>query len=166
MTSLREATDADVEALVRIRETPEVKARWRGIDIDAEVRESIADKELHFLAIEDGSSHVVGAIQWEANDDPEYPHASVDIFLDPAVHGRGLGTDAIRTLCTYLVIEAGFHRLVIDPSADNAAAIRCYEKVGFHRVGVMRAYERDLDGSFHDGLLMDLLADELVAGTG
>jgi aminoglycoside 6'-N-acetyltransferase len=29
-------------------------------------------------------------------------------------------------------------------------------------VGVMRQYERGADGSWHDGLLMDLLAAELV----
>ena len=46
-------------------------------------------------------------------------------------------------------------------TADNAAAIRIYEKVGFRRVGVMRSYERDADGQgWHDGLLMELLADE------
>ena len=32
---------------------------------------------------------------------------------------------------------------------------------GFQRVGVMRAYERGPDGTFHDGLLLDLLRDEL-----
>jgi hypothetical protein len=34
--------------------------------------------------------------------------------------------------------------------------------VGFRPVGIMRAYERGRDGSFHDGLLMDLLAGELT----
>jgi len=33
--------------------------------------------------------------------------------------------------------------------------------VGFRPVGVMRRYERGADGTFHDGLLMDLLAEEL-----
>jgi hypothetical protein len=43
----------------------------------------------------------------------------------------------------------------------NAAAIRAYEKVGFRAVGVMRQYERDVDGGgWHDGLLMELLAEE------
>ena len=40
-------------------------------------------------------------------------------------------------------------------------AIRAYGKVGFRPVGAMRRYERGPDGTFHDGLLMDLLADEL-----
>ena len=75
---------------------------------------------------------------------------------------RGLGTDAVRTLARYLVHELGHHRLVIDPAADNRRAVRCYEKAGFRPVGVMRRYERGSDGTFHDGLLMDLLASELT----
>ncbi|MDH6575830.1 GNAT family protein [Kitasatospora sp. MAP5-34] len=160
--ALRPATAADVPVLAAIRATPEVYARWRGgADLAAEVAEDLADTDTPVLAIEYGG-RVVGAIQWHAENTPDYRHAGLDIFLDPAVHGRGLGTDAVRTLARQLITEYGFHRLVIDPAADNAAAIRCYAKVGFRPVGVMRAYERGSDGSWHDGLLMDLLADELT----
>ena len=38
------------------------------------------------------------------------------------------------------------------------------EDLGFLPVGVLRAYERGPDGTFHDGLLMDLLRDEVVPG--
>jgi aminoglycoside 6'-N-acetyltransferase len=51
---------------------------------------------------------------------------------------------------------------VIDPAASNERAIKAYERVGFKPVGVMRSYERGPDGTFHDGLLMDLLAEELA----
>ena len=85
---------------------------------------------------------------------------------EPAVHGQGLGRDAVRTLCRHLVDARGHHRFVIDPAADNEAAIRCYRAVGFRPVGVLRRYERDLDGNgWHDGLLMDLLAEELEPGS-
>jgi aminoglycoside 6'-N-acetyltransferase len=154
--------ESDVWELVRIRSTPEVKSRWRGEDLAGEIREDLTDTELHVLVIEDHHGRTIGAIQWAASDDPDYPNASVDVFLDPAAHGQGFGTDAVRTLCVHLLTDGGFHRLVIDPAADNAAAIRCYEKVGFRAVGIMRSYERDPDGSFHDGLLMDLLAGEIV----
>jgi aminoglycoside 6'-N-acetyltransferase len=159
---LRPATSADVPALRAVRDTAEVRARWRGpADVTAEIVESIADPDLHYLAIMvDG--RVAGAIQWAAEEDPDYRHASIDIYLDPAVHGRGVGTDAVRTLAAHLIDTEGFHRLVIDPAADNAAAIRCYAKVGFRPVGVLRQYERGADGSWHDGLLMDLLAAELI----
>lgn len=51
---------------------------------------------------------------------------------------------------------------MIDPAADNLRAIRAYEKVGFKRVGMMRRYERGADGRYHDGLLMDLLPEDLT----
>ena len=75
--------------------------------------------------------------------------------------GLGLGPDAIRAAVRWLVDERGHHRITIDPAADNVAAIRAYERVGFRPVGVMRRYERGADGTWHDGLLMELLADEL-----
>ncbi len=126
----------------------------------AEVAADLADQEAETLAVEyDG--RVVGAIQWSAETEPDYRHASIDIYLDPAVHGKGLGADAVRTLVRHLISAERFHRLVIDPAATNAAAIRCYTKVGFRPVGVMRNYERGSDGTWHDGLLMDFLAEEL-----
>ncbi len=68
----------------------------------------------------------------------------------------------VAALARYLVNDRGHHRLVIDPAADNEPAIRCYAAVGFRPVGIMRRYERDPDGvGWHDGLLMDLLAEEL-----
>jgi aminoglycoside 6'-N-acetyltransferase len=159
--TLRPATADDVAAMTRIRSTPEVLRRWRGdADLAAEVARDLDDPDVRTYAIE-VDDRVVGAIQWSAEDEPDYRHAQIDLYLDPSVHGRGLCTDAVRTLARHLVDQHGYHRIVIDPAADNAAAIRCYEKVGFRPVGVMRQYERDSDGSWHDGLLMDLLADEL-----
>jgi aminoglycoside 6'-N-acetyltransferase len=92
----------------------------------------------------------------------EYRHAGMDIFLVAAARGRGAGTDAIRTLSRWLIDELGHHRLVIDPSADNAAAIRVYEKVGFKPIGVLREYQLDARGAWEDCLYMDLLARELT----
>lgn len=161
LVTLRPATAEDVPALAAIRSTPEVYARWRGgADLTAAVTSDLADPEEQTFAIVHGGE-VVGAIQWSAEEEPDYRHAGMDIYLHPEVHGRGLGADAIRTLARHLIDDHGFHRLVIDPAADNAAAIACYRKVGFRPVGVMRNYERDADGAgWHDGLLMDLLAEE------
>jgi aminoglycoside 6'-N-acetyltransferase len=164
LITLRPVTADDAEALTAIHSTPEVRQRWSdGDDPAQEVAEILADTGAEHLAIiYDGQ--VAGMIQWYENDDPKYRHAGIDIYLDPAVHGKGIGTDAVRTVARYLLRERGHHRLVIDPAADNAAAIRCYGKVGFRPVGVMRQYERGLDGTFHDGLLMELIASEFDEG--
>lgn len=105
---------------------------------------------------------MVGFVQWYQESDPDYRHAGLDLFLDPSVHGRGLGTEVVLVVCAHLVDDHGFHRIVIDPEATNAAAIACYRKVGFRDVGIMREYSRGADGVWRDGLSMDLLARELI----
>ena len=167
LVTLRPATDEDVPALAAIRATAEV-ARWWGPDDTAEKLAKVAAEleadpdsgPTFFVIVAHGQ--VVGAIQWYAEQDPDFRHAGLDLYLDPAVHSRGLGTDAVRTMARHLITRHGFHRLIIDPAAANAAAIRAYTKVGFRPVGTMREYWRDPDGVWQDGLLLDLLADELV----
>jgi aminoglycoside 6'-N-acetyltransferase len=156
---LRPGSADDVERLVSILGEPEVARRW-GRFTTAEVSDQFVGDEKVFVVDVDGE--VVGAIQYDEEDDPMYRHAGIDIFLTASRHGRGLGTDAIRTLARYLFDERGHHRLSIDPALDNDAAILAYEAVGFRRVGVMRAYERGPDGTWHDGLLMDMLTEDLV----
>ena len=154
---LRPGVPEDLDALARIRNEPEVARRWGTFDVE-EVREAFVGNGEGFVVEVEGE--VVGAIQYGEEDDPMYRHASVDIFLATAHHNRGLGTEAIRTLARHLFEDRGHHRLTIDPAADNAPAIRAYEKVGFRPVGVMRRYERGPDGDWHDGLLMDMLREE------
>jgi aminoglycoside 6'-N-acetyltransferase len=162
LVRLRPASPADAPRLAEIRRTPEVYARWRGgDDMLAAVEEDLAEPDMVGYVIE-LDARVVGWIQWQPEDDPDYRHASIDIYVDPSVQGRGVGTDAVRTLARHLIVDHGHHRLEIDPAVDNVAAIRCYTKVGFRPVGVLRRSERGPDGTWHDGLLMDLLAEELV----
>lgn len=157
---LRPVRSNDRAALVAIRSTPEVRRRWRGADFAAEFDEDLSDTEVVRLTIEDADGRIVGLIQFEEEPDLEYRHASIDVYVDPAWHRRGIAIDAIRTVVDHLIDDRGHHRLTIDPAADNEPAIRCYSRAGFRPVGVLRQYERQADGTWADGLLMELLADE------
>jgi aminoglycoside 6'-N-acetyltransferase len=164
LVHLRLASRDDIPELARIRRTPEVYARWRGgDDLVAAVEEDFAEVGIVAYVIEH-EGRLVGWIQWAAEEEPDYRHASIDIYVDPAVHGRGIGTDAVRTVARHLFVDHGHHRIEIDPAVDNPAAIRAYAKVGFRPVGITRQSERGPDGTWHDRLLMDLLADELRPG--
>jgi aminoglycoside 6'-N-acetyltransferase len=155
---LRRGAVPDVALLASILREPDVAIRWGDFE-SGQIEEQFVRDEKAFVIEVDGE--VIGAIQYGEEDDPMYRHASIDIFLTTARHSQGFGSEAIRVLAHHLIQERGHHRLTIDPAADNEAAIRAYENVGFHRVGVMRSYERGPDGTWHDGLLMEMLADEL-----
>jgi RimJ/RimL family protein N-acetyltransferase len=152
-----------VAELRRILALPVVQARW-GDEAASPGWPFDDPSAVRFAVLVEGT--VRGMVQYGEEEEPAYRHASIDIFLDPTVHNQGLGRDAVATLARHLVEALGHHRIVIDPAVDNTAAIRCYSAVGFRPVGVMRRYERDADGfGWHDGLLMDLLAEELDRGS-
>jgi aminoglycoside 6'-N-acetyltransferase len=154
---LRPLSKGDEPDLLRIHATPEVALWWDAPDDGFPWTD---EPESTRLTIEvDGA--VAGMIQFSEEQAPKYRHATIDLFLDPALHGRGLGTEAVSRLVRYLIGERSHHRITIDPSATNTAAIRSYEKVGFKPVGVMRRYERRVSSEeWRDGLLMELLAEE------
>ena len=156
--TLRNATLDDLARITAIRHEPEVAKRWGNLE-EGELEEFLQDEKTFVIEADD---EIIGAIQYDEEDDPMYRRAGIDIFLTTSLHGEGFGSEAVRVLALYLIEERGHHRLTIDPAADNTAAIRAYEKVGFRPVGVMRSYERGPDGAWHDGLLMEMLAEELT----
>ena len=134
---LRSVVPADAAELRRIHLTPEVRCWW---DDPADGFPWEEPDSTRFTIEFDG--RVAGLIQYWEETEPKYRHAGIDLFLDPSLHGRGLGAAAITRVVRHLIEERGHHRITIDPAVDNVVAIRCYEKVGFRRVGVMRSYER------------------------
>jgi aminoglycoside 6'-N-acetyltransferase len=158
---LRSIREDDRPRLAEILAEPSV-AQWWGTGGGARPVAELYDGDLASrLAIEvDGK--VVGFIQYEEEDDVDYRHAGIDLFVERAYQGRGIGSDALRTLARHLFETRGHHRLTIDPALGNEHAIAVYGRVGFRPVGVMRLYERGIDGTWHDGLLMDMLTGELT----
>jgi aminoglycoside 6'-N-acetyltransferase len=158
---LRALAAADGAELRRIHSTPEVARWWGEPPAGFPVMDEPDTTRLTILL--DGA--IAGLVEFHEELTPRYRHAAIDLFLDPAVHGRGLGTEALRRVVRHLIDDRGHHRITIDPATANAAAIRTYEKVGFTPVGIMRGYERDTDGDgWHDSLLMQLLAGEERTG--
>lgn len=167
---LRPATEADLPRLLEILREPEVARHWSQPDDEFDRHELLSGDAVDGL--ECSSTFVITldgeTIGWIAGWEKlhrDYRHAGIDLFLSTQHQGRGFGTEAIRLVCRYLFEGRGHHRIVIDPAADNVHAIRAYEKVGFRRVGVMRRYERGADGTFHDGMLLDLLPEDLTGAS-
>jgi RimJ/RimL family protein N-acetyltransferase len=83
---------------------------------------------------------------------------AIGIF-DPALLGKGFGTEAITLLLQHAFNVMGLHRIGIRVLAYNHRAIRAYEKCGF----VVEGREREaglVDGAWHDDIMMGLLSHE------
>ena len=149
---LRPLKRDDAPILRAIHVMPEVAKWWGRMDNDFPFDEP---QSTRFTILVD--EEVAGLIQLGEEDEPDYRHAWIDLFIDPRLHGQGLGTDAVATLARHLIHERGHHRITIDPAADNHGAIRSYEKAGFQPVGVMRSAWRNPEGVWRDALLMELV---------
>ena len=158
--SLRPGRMSDVAALCGILRDPEVVRWWGDPEEPSEVEAKLLGDSYAVLLVVEVDRQVAGGIEYWEENEPAYRHAGIDIYLSSNWQGRGVGTQAVSLLADFLFDVRDHRRLTIDPAVTNLRAIRSYEKVGFRRVGVMREYERAPDGTYHDGLLMDLLRSE------
>ena len=161
---LRPAARDDIPTLARIRATPEVYAYWRGgDDLVAAVEEDLAEPGT--TALRDRARRCGHRLDPVAGGGGAGLPPRVDRHLPRP--GAPAATGSAATRCAHwpdhLFTVHGHHRIEIDPAADNDAAIRAYSKVGFRPVGITRRSERGPDGTWHDGLLMDLRVEGLVA---
>lgn len=94
-------------------------------------------------------SEAVGQINHDMIDDTDHS-TWLDIWMKSSAYtNKGYGSDAIDTLCNYLVDTFRCKKIFIAPSARNHAAIRAYEKAGFKRTSLrlppeMSDYKDDL----------------------
>lgn len=142
---LRPFREDDAEAIVALLTEEQVKRWWPDADYD---------RDNGWVVTVDGT--LAGWVQYDEEPYEWYPSVAFDIALTSALHGQGYGRRVLGLAIEHFLAK-GHHRFTIDPNPDNQRAIRCYEAVGFKPVGVMRAYERNPDGGWNDGLLMDLV---------
>jgi RimJ/RimL family protein N-acetyltransferase len=90
----------------------------------------------------------------------QHRRAEVGIMIgEPAMRGRGYGTEAVQLLLDYAFTVLGLHNVMLRVYAYNHAARRCYEKAGFREMG-RRRESRWFNGQFWDEIIMDIVDTE------
>ena len=100
-----------------------------------------------YYAVEDERQVLIGRIS--LRDIRGHDSARLGIGFGTEFVGQGYGTESLRIFLRYFFLDLGFRRMVLDVSAINQRAIRCYERCGFERVGTHYQYlGRDSDIAF------------------
>jgi aminoglycoside 6'-N-acetyltransferase len=157
---LRPLTDEDFPRLAEMVTEASVAQWWHQYD-ESVLRAEAEEENISGWAILDEGDLAGLIFLSEEIEDPDFRHVDVDLFLGAEFQGRGLGGAAIREVLRHAFEERGHHRAIIYTDTENHRGIRCYEKVGYRRVGVLRRADRRPNGELRDLLLMDLLAEEL-----
>ncbi|ACQ80876.1 GCN5-related protein N-acetyltransferase [Beutenbergia cavernae DSM 12333] len=175
--SLRRATDDDAAAFWRYRRLPDV-AEWLPLLTDdwEEFRTYItkADRLARTLVVErDGT--VIGDLmlrledawaQHEVADRAQQAQAELGWALDPAHHGHGYATEAVRALLRVCFADLGLRRVEAQCFADNAPSWRLMERVGMRRESHTVADSLHRSGAWLDGLGYAMLAQEWRTANG
>lgn len=150
---------AHVRRLRELHQQPSVERWWGPMEPEFPFDEP---ESTRFAIVVD--DQIAGMVQFGEEEWEDFRHAYIDIFVGEDWTGRGIGTDVVRRVIDMLVNERGHHRITIDPSPENEAAVRSYEKAGFVRVGTLkRAYRDSRSGGWTDALLMELVREPAPA---
>jgi ribosomal protein S18 acetylase RimI-like enzyme len=158
---IREATLADVDALVAILVDVAGEGRWIGteapVDVERRRQRMVADVEgdgvIVLVAEADGvpvgelGLHLAG-----------YGVADLGMAVAAGWRGRGVGT-ALLAEAVERARAAGAHKIALQVWPHNAAAIALYERFGFEREGYLRRHYRRRSGELWDAIVMGLRLD-------
>jgi len=166
-TRLRPLREDDLALVQRWFNTPEVRHWLHQSDrpdatLEA-VREHfwrpVAEGRAVAWVIEAAGGRPVGTLRL-LEIDSHHGRAELAISIGDSGHwSRGLGTDAVQQALTYAFQTLDLRRVGLITDADNARGIRCYEKAGFVREGLLRQH-RLRYGKPVNMLTMAVLRDE------
>lgn len=117
-----------------------------------------SDPDSVLWAIETEDGRLVGTTELRLTIRAERAELGIGIH-DKTQWGKGLGTEAVRLVVDYAFEELNLNRVELTTDEENARAIRCYEKAGFVREGLLRQH-RLIDGRFGNTLVMGVLREE------
>jgi RimJ/RimL family protein N-acetyltransferase len=75
---------------------------------------------------------------------------------------QGLGTEGVRLLLRFAFLDLNLERVHLHVFADNTAALRVYQRVGFVEEGRLRQHAY-VDGQRRDVVMMGILRQEFLS---
>lgn len=82
-------------------------------------------------------SEAIGSIGLVIGKDVHRFTAELGYWLAEPFWGKGIMTQAVKTLTAYGIHELGMHRIYAEPYTTNPASARILEKAGFKRDGIL-----------------------------
>ncbi len=171
LVRLRAYEKSDADALFRWFSDEEV-TRWLGPpNLPSRAQQekfiemaSVSGDDAKYFAIETLDGKLVGdcglrKIDWKSR--------KAEFFItigEKQLWGKGFGSDALRIVIRLAFHRMNLNRLWLSTLADNSRAVRCYEKCGFVREGLLRQ-ESFVDGKYRDVFMMGLLREDYEAAS-
>lgn len=147
ITEIRNDVALQAQLLARVRGSTQAQVRnW------LEERTSKTDKLLFIIAKRE-SDTPLGFVQIMDMNFVDRC-AELGICLIREAQGHGYGGESLALVCNHMHNTWNFHKLNLRVRADNAAAIRCYQRQGFESCGLLKKHVF-IEGTWQDIILME-----------
>ena len=165
--TLRRYRGDDLDALVEIANDPNV-TRWMTAGFPYPYTPRDGERWLDIATLDDPPNNLVieaggafaGAIGILPRSGEHHGSAIFGYWLGRRFWGRGIATDAARTMARYAFQSRGLRRLEASVFVPNAASARVLEKAGFTLEGRLRESYVNRDGTVCDALVYARLASD------
>lgn len=165
---LRWLTDADRDALFAVFSDPEVMKYWsssawtelrQASEYIASIQRYFASKDLFQFGILLKETNTIVGTCTLCDVDFTQKRAEAGIILGRAAWGKGLASDALKTLIGWAFDELCLLRIEADIDPNNPRSLALFEKQGFQREGLLRERWR-VHGKVQDTVFLGLLKRE------
>ena len=156
--TVREATLADVDAVVAILVEVAGEGRWIAteapVDVERRRRRMVEDVEGDhaIVLVAEAGGTPVGQLGLHL---APYGVADLGMAVAAGWRGRGVGT-ALLAEAVERARQAGAHKIALQVWPHNAAALALYERFGFRREGYLTRHYRRRSGELWDAVIMGL----------
>ncbi|MFL5752057.1 MAG: GNAT family N-acetyltransferase [Bacteroidia bacterium] len=90
--------------------------------------------------------------------DPHHKRAGVGIMVEGTFRGNGFASEALELLSGYAFNTLLLNQLFCNIGADNEKSLALFQKHGFEKIGIKKAWNRTAKNTFEDEWLLQLLA--------
>ncbi len=143
-TLLRPLRESDLEKVKEWDDDHEI-IEWTGkkfnsrADLRGWLRESCLRRSRWALGVMTVNGRLIGQVEL---DDISWQRSSAQLKLcigDKNYWDRGYGSDALQTFLEHVLATTNLSYIYLRVQAENERAIRCYEKCGFVKEGILPA---------------------------
>lgn len=146
-------------------DSPELLLQWGGpafqFPLDHKQLDdyvNLADNYV-FKVVDSDTSRTVGHISLGKVDLNNESARIGKVFVSPSERGNGIGEQMVDAILSFSFNELQLHKVSLGVFDFNHAAIRCYEKAGFKKDGLLRDH-RKIKNEFWNLYEMSLLQSE------
>ncbi|MGP4077919.1 GNAT family N-acetyltransferase [Halobacillus sp. K22] len=165
MIELQNFSNEDFDQLIDWIPSADFLMKWGGpifeFPLDHKQLDSYTSQpdRLVYKAWDPEFNEVVGHISLGRIDKKNESARIGKVLVSPEHQNRGIGEQMIQEMTAIAFQELKLHKVALGVFDFNQPAIRCYEKAGFQKDGLLRDH-RKVNGSFWNLMEMSLLRTE------